>query len=410
MKSIRQKLMRAASDISGSTLIGVVALSIILSITAIGLIMVVTSSSRNETIALNDTRAFLAAESGLLFGAEWINDSTNWWGVVEPLDSHVTIPNVIPDLNINNFDVIVDIVTTATGVIINSEAQSLSEIGYDKMVSQDADPTIGQVIDTSFDNAMLCDEKFDFGGTPDIINGDGSGDPIRIHSNDIVELSGDFGANEVTISSSIAINSNGIGDSTITGQGIAPDSDFDGCTDPFTIGFTQQVPVPEIPIPDIDLTPWFYEALANDEVYTGTQEFSDAITPNGGVMWVNGNVILKSGTTFNGTLIATGHVTFQSSASLNGPTDGISLASVWGDITHKNGTIGNSLIYAKNGSLILTGNGGIYGQIITKGGISGNGTPSAITFNKTTILHPDPPDAKGCLLVMGTWWEENTQQ
>ena len=407
MKSIRQKLMRAASDISGSTLIGVVALSIILSITAIGLIMVVTSSSRNETIALNDTRAFLAAESGLLFGAEWINDSTNWWGVVEPLDSHVTIPNVIPDLNINNFDVQVDIVTTFAGVIINSKAQSLDKIGYYKIVSQDADPDLWGADPDSFSNAILCDQWFGFKGCGQIINDDGSGAPIKLHSNDTITLNGTVGVNNVIISSSYWMNSNGLGDGDIIGLGLAPGSTFNGCTDPFSGGFTPGA-VPELPIPDIDLMPWFYKALANGEVHNGFNTTTD-YTPNGGVMWVNGDATLGAQSDFYGTIIATGNVELKGGADLFGPEDGITVASIWGNIKHgSTGIIEKSLVYAKNGDYIHSGNGSLYGQIITKGGIKITGTPTAITFNKTTILHPDPPDVKGCLLVMGTWWEKNT--
>ena len=67
------------------------------------------------------------------------------------------------------------------------------------------------------------------------------------------------------------------------------------------------------------------------------------------------------------------------------------------------------LVYVKNGDYIQAGNGELTGQIIAKGEIKMNGTPQSITYNRTTILDPDPGNAKGCLLLMGTWWEKNTQ-
>lgn len=130
------KLFRLISgDERGSTLIGAVMLSLILSVISIGYLQVVTSSSNSGYANLKDAAAFYTAESGLLMGKTWLN--TNYNQAVA-LNTGDAIHDIFPNLQINGMTVRVDVVRQATGVKITGTTLSSSFLGYDKSVSQDA--------------------------------------------------------------------------------------------------------------------------------------------------------------------------------------------------------------------------------------------------------------------------------
>jgi hypothetical protein len=62
----------------GSTLVTVVAFAGILAIALCGFLGVARTMTNQESIEMNDDKAFLAAESGLLIGTRWLRDSSNW--------------------------------------------------------------------------------------------------------------------------------------------------------------------------------------------------------------------------------------------------------------------------------------------------------------------------------------------
>lgn len=405
MSSVRQKLMRVASNSCGSALVGVAALAIVLSIAAAGLIMVATSASRNETLALNDTRAFLAAESGMLLGAKWINNTTNWQQEVEPLDPDDKKTNIVPNLKVNNMDVQVDIQRTSLGVLIISWAKSSSLIGYDKEVSQDATPYDSIFPPLVFDKAIICDQEFDFNGCGSIVGAENVA--VNIHSNEKIDLIGNINVTKkVNITSYVEIAATSGNMTFDDAFGQAP-TITTKAQDVFGDGNYVEGDVDYIPIPDIDLTPWFYKALADGEVYNGYTLNAGSYTPPGGIIWVNGDVSLGGQSTFNGTIIATGNVSLAGGANVNGPNNDFAIASIGGNVTHNsNGKI-YGLVYAKIGKFALTGNGAFEGQVIAKLEIDIGGTPDAIVYPMTTPTIPDTDDPGGCLLVTGSWWEKN---
>lgn len=410
MSFVRQKLMRVAGGSSGSALVGVAALAIILSIGAAGLIMVVTSASRNETIALNDTRAFLAAESGLLLGAKWINSAANWTAFKGNNPNEHDRETIIEEteLTVNNMKVQVELEKTTLGVLIISTAKSSGLIGYDKEVSQDATPTGLDIKPQIFDNAIICDNDLTFVGSGDIQGIPGV--PTNVHSNQAIVLKGTINITKsINITSCVSISATNPVTINIDNS-FAKSKDIDGNTKTLITdggGTWVEGVVDPIAIPEIDLTPWFYEALANNEVFNGTFQTPD-YTPNGGILWVNGDVKLNGGT-FNGTLIATENIKLGGSASVIGPPgdDGFAIASVGGNVDHNSTGKIDGLIYCKNGDFTFGGNGILEGQVIAKGYIGMNGTTDAITYKKTIITTPDPGPDVGCLLVLGTWWEKN---
>jgi Tfp pilus assembly protein PilX len=62
----------------GSALVGVVAISILMGIAAVGYLSVSGSSVNHEAAALDDAKALNAAESGLFIGTCWLSDQQNW--------------------------------------------------------------------------------------------------------------------------------------------------------------------------------------------------------------------------------------------------------------------------------------------------------------------------------------------
>jgi hypothetical protein len=70
--------MGALKNKNGSVLVGAVVFSIIAGIAAGGYLAVTNNTVTQEVVALDDARAFHAAESGLLIGTRWLADTTNW--------------------------------------------------------------------------------------------------------------------------------------------------------------------------------------------------------------------------------------------------------------------------------------------------------------------------------------------
>jgi Tfp pilus assembly protein PilX len=66
-----KKIVRISSDQRGSALIIATVMSLILSLAGVGYLMVVRSVSINETAAMEQDKAFLAAESGLLYATRY---------------------------------------------------------------------------------------------------------------------------------------------------------------------------------------------------------------------------------------------------------------------------------------------------------------------------------------------------
>lgn len=75
---IMNTIMNILKTERGSVLVASVVLSIIAGIAATGYLVVTNNTVTQEVIALDDARAFYAAESGLLIATRWLADTTNW--------------------------------------------------------------------------------------------------------------------------------------------------------------------------------------------------------------------------------------------------------------------------------------------------------------------------------------------
>ncbi len=100
-------LKKALKSKSGSALVGVLALSIIMAIGALGYSGVTRTTINHEYQAYGDSRAFLAAEAGLLIGTAWLKNQANWdqtiagSGITDLLSTiSPEQKNVYPDFNV----------------------------------------------------------------------------------------------------------------------------------------------------------------------------------------------------------------------------------------------------------------------------------------------------------------------
>jgi len=73
-----QNLKKMLKDESGSVLVGVIALTVIMAISAVTYASIVRNTVSNEVMAFDDARAYLVAEQGLLMATNWVGVENNW--------------------------------------------------------------------------------------------------------------------------------------------------------------------------------------------------------------------------------------------------------------------------------------------------------------------------------------------
>jgi len=148
--------------------------------------------------------------------------------------------------------------------------------------------------------------------------------------------------------------------------------------------------VPQIPVPNIDLTPYYNWALAKGTVYNGNLTLSgshDTIIP-GGVLWVNGSFTVSGSMKVVGCIIATGDITFAGQGDFSRVGGMPALVSVNGNITLSGTGKITGLIYVKNGGLTKSGSGEVAGSILCKGNFTKSGSWSTLTYIKSLPMPP----------------------
>lgn len=234
----------------------------------------------------------------------------------------------------------------------------------------------------AFEYAILCGGSFDFSGCGTILSPSGN---AKFHANGTMFLRGNTDALiNLSSSSSIQINNN----VTIGGDVTAPDFGRTKWNKVSVGGTKTQTAVPTVAIPDIDLTPYYNWALDHGEVHNGFTTTTD-INPNGGILWVEGDVHISSHAVVNGSIIATGSINMSGQVDVNPTTCEFGLVSRDGDIQVTSGGTIKGLVYAKNGGLQHTANGEIVGQIIVNGDIKKAGNSDIMTAFAVNV--PSPP-------------------
>ncbi|KMQ50776.1 hypothetical protein CHISP_2299 [Chitinispirillum alkaliphilum] len=374
---------------AGSALVGVLAISILLSIAAAGYIGLARNTVNSEHLALNDTRALLAAESGLLIAGSLVLQQDEW-----PASD---LPDLLGELlrgenAVNGFDVTVDASLTGLegdSILITSTATS-PLIFYDKQISLTIYNTgLNVPFDTNaFDHGIFAGEEIHIAGNGDIRNPDSTF--ASAHTN---------GTFQITGNSNVQANISASDDITMSGN-----SNHIG---------TSETQVQPIDFPDIDLTPWKTTAQQNGQRFTSLTEIpfqNNTYEPEGGILWIDSDEEIKiSQKTITGTIIVNGDISFESSSLLLGPDDNFAIASVSGNIRVSTGEI-EGLIYAKNGNYIHDGQGTVNGQIIAKGSVTRKGSPQStltITYKRIIPIIPETGTNPSRKIISGSWSEKN---
>lgn len=149
-------------------------------------------------------------------------------------------------------------------------------------------------------------------------------------------------------------------------------------------------PVAAIPIPNIDLCPYYNHALANGEVHNGNLHISGSsdIEPTGGILWVNGDLRISSSGNMIGSFIATGDVTISGSGNQVKVEAYPAVVSRDGDIDISGNGQYHGLMYAKNGAFEKTGSGDTVGSIFCAGSFKKGGGWGVMAYEDSTPVAP----------------------
>lgn len=212
----------------------------------------------------------------------------------------------------------------------------------------------------------------EMGGYPQITLDGGAG---RLHANGQIDLYGSINASEIT--SGTVINGNwGVNTSAAH---ISPEVNYPrwySNAPPTSIESVGAVEIMSLPFLDVEA----YETYAKQHDYyfegdqnigrswltaqtmerTGENTYNNEtlIVPEGGVMFVNGDITMGQDMDFEGVMIATGDVVLGGASTFSNPTDYPAIISVDGNIYIGAGASGLSVdgwIYAMNGSVTASG-------------------------------------------------------
>ena len=267
-------------------------------------------------------------------------------------------------------------------VIVNSAGKCGSAVREAEVVVEDifagsgGNDTTDYASMEGFNYAILSGGQFNFKGSGYVSGAQ------KMHSNSAIEINGSA-QTEINISSTASIK---VGNNTVEGSVTAPSLDIHKKAD--ITGGSTTASVPPVAIPDIDLTPYFTWAQNHGEVYVGDFSTSSSYSPNGGIMYVIGDVTISSHAVISGSIIATGNIHITGAADIKPNTSVFAMATESGDLENtSSGTI-EGLVYSKKGNYKQTANGVLKGQIIVGGDIQKGGNSDIILFAKSI---PAPP-------------------
>lgn len=218
-----------------------------------------------------------------------------------------------------------------------------------------------------------------------------------VHANQLFKQAGS-GELNANISSSLKITLNGKS-GEIDGDATAPT--VAGKTSKVT-GTVTESAVSTVEIPEIDLLPYYNEALANGQVYEGSQTLSSSFSPPGGIMWVNGDLHISGPHDVVGCFIATGDIHCSGSGG-QAKVDGYpGFVSRDGDIKFSGSGDYNGLVYTRIGDVQITGSGSVSGSIICGGDFKKAGCSTIINYIESI---PSPPhaDSTDGVLCVSAW-------
>jgi hypothetical protein len=267
-------------------------------------------------------------------------------------------------------------------VVVNSEGKCGSEVREAEVVVDDIFAGSGgsDATDYSsmegFNYAILSGGQFDFKGSGYVAGSQ------KMHSNSAIVINGSA-KTDINMTSTVSIQ---VGKNTIEGSIEAPLLNIHPKAD--ITGASTTASVPPVAIPDIDLTPYFNWAKDHGEVYVGDFSSSSSYSPNGGIMYVIGDVEISSHAVISGSIIATGNIHITGAAEITPNTSVFAMATESGDLENtSSGTI-EGLVYSKKGNYKQTANGTLKGQIIVGGDVQKGGNSDIILYVQSI---PTPP-------------------
>ena len=158
-----------------------------------------------------------------------------------------------------------------------------------------------------------------------------------------------------------------------------------------------------VTIPNIDLTPFYNEALANGEVYDGDLTLSGGEDPDGGILWVNGDLSISGNDDYTGSYFATGDIKITGNGSLTAASGYPTLASRDGDVSFAGEKEVTGLIYVKNGDYSQTGGNILNGQIVVKGDVSKAGNSMVANYVNSPPTVPGTSGSTENILGLNAW-------
>jgi Tfp pilus assembly protein PilX len=375
-------LMSIKNNQAGSSLVGVIALAIVMSVACLGYLQVATSTANGELTQRNDDAAFYAAESGLLLGGAWLKAQASF-----PTFTQNDIFSANP-VTVNGNQVTVDIVVagplTSQTYTVRSTATSGS-LRYDKVISQNAATSSTPISSPAFDYALMSGGDMTANGTVSLAT-DADGHRQKVQTNSNFTKNGNSGTVDVDVSASGSIS-----DSHHKIQG------------------TASAGAAAVAFPDIDLTPWQTNA---DQVLNNTT----AGMMNSGVIWINSNADVTLPGSVNGTVIvnftATNHTLTVSTNVINQYK--LAVACIGGTLSISGNNTVQGLVYSKantsgsGGNLAISGTPTLRGQGIAQGTLTVSGTPNVFLYEKSTqVIAPGSGSGGGFALVAGSWLASN---
>jgi Tfp pilus assembly protein PilX len=227
---------------------------------------------------------------------------------------------------------------------------------------------------------------------------------VMVHSNQAIELSGsgEIGADVFSVSS-ISVS----GNAHIYGNATATDGVSAQKTTSIT-GTSITDPVSKITFPEIEMTPYYDEAVANGQVSTSVPSWltTGDGSPSGGIIWIEGDAKLNIKGTISACIIATGSIVSVGKGTIKNYESYPTLVSLTGDISISGQGDYEGLVYAKTGGFSMSGSGMISGQIVVAGEVSKSGNSDAFSFVNSAPIPPDSSDSADEDVIGISGWEK----
>ena len=222
----------------------------------------------------------------------------------------------------------------------------------------------------------------------------------RIHTNAKFLMNGTVIMQGGDISACTEIDS--VGTAEIRGDTFAPV--YSRKSPGNVVGTVTADAVATVGIPEIDFTPYYNWALKNGQVYNGNLLIATgSVKPNGGVMWVNGDLKLTTNDPIEGCFIATGNIDIAGHCNHSKVGYLPALMSRDGDIDISGNGNYNGLIYCKTGRFEKTGGGSIHGSIICQGEFVRNGGSDIYVYENSTPVPPGTVTNSGDIVSVEAW-------